>query len=151
MAYYLLFGFISLVLTVFFYPYVYSHTDWNPYVVWVAALSATTFIIYGLDKLLSGIGGARTPEKWLHLLAVLGGFPGGWLGMVVFHHKTNLRKHANVWIFLLLATLCHAILAYYWQPWVRWSPQPGLGGCAQHPLCSKHNAPTPLLHAHITS
>jgi uncharacterized membrane protein YsdA (DUF1294 family) len=119
MAYYLLFGFISLVLTVFFYPYVYNHTDWNPYLVWVAAISATTFIIYGLDKLLSTISDVRTPEKWLHLLAVLGGFPGAWLGMFVFHHKTNLRKHANVWTFLLLATLGHAILAYFWQPWVR--------------------------------
>ena len=48
--------------------YLYTHTDWNPYAVWVAALSVTTFIIYGLDKLTSKIYAARTPEKLLHLL-----------------------------------------------------------------------------------
>jgi uncharacterized membrane protein YsdA (DUF1294 family) len=113
-GYYLLFGLISIVLTAFFYPYLYNHTNWNPYAVWVAALSATTFIIYGLDKFLSCIRGARTPEKWLHLLAVLGGFPGGWLGMIAFDHKTNLREHAIVWAFLFLSTLAHGGLAYYW-------------------------------------
>lgn len=119
MGYYLLFGFISVVLMTLFYPYLYHHTSWNPYLVWVAALSATTFVIYGLDKFLSRMGEVRTPEKWLHLLAVLGGFPGGWLGMIVFHHKTNLRKHANVWAVLLLSTLGHAMLALYWRVWVR--------------------------------
>ena len=112
--YYALFGFISIVVVGFLYPNLYSRTDWNPYVVWLAAVSANTFLLYGLDKLLSKVDGPRTPEALLHLLALLGGFPGGWLGMFVFRHKTNLRKHLPIWGFLALGTLAHAALAYYW-------------------------------------
>ena len=57
---------------------------------------------------------AACPSKGTQRLAVLGGFPGGWLGMIVFHHKTNRREHGNVWAFLALATLTHAALTYYW-------------------------------------
>jgi uncharacterized membrane protein YsdA (DUF1294 family) len=54
------------------------------------------------------------PENLLHLLALLGGFPGAWAGMLLFHHKTNFRKQTAIWFFLILATLGHAVLAYYW-------------------------------------
>jgi len=114
MCYYLVFGLICVILIGSLYPFIYDNTDWNPYAVWIAALSATTFVIYGLDKLLSKTGNIRTPENILHLLALLGGFPGGWAGMVVFHHKTNIRKHFGIWAVLILSTLGHIALTYYW-------------------------------------
>ena len=116
MCYYFAFGFFCVAMIGVFYPLVYMNTDWNPYVVWVAALSATAFLMYGLDKLLSEIKiwEVRTPNLVLHVLAVLGGFPGGWAGMMVFHHKTNIRKHPDFWAVLTLSTLGHAVLTYYW-------------------------------------
>jgi uncharacterized membrane protein YsdA (DUF1294 family) len=116
MCYYLGSGFVSAVMAAALGLGLYSRTTWNPYAVWMAALSATTFAMYGLDKLLAQGGGerVRAPEGILHLLAVLGGFPGGWLGMMVFHHKTNYGKHPAIWGVLALSTLGHAVLVYYW-------------------------------------
>jgi uncharacterized membrane protein YsdA (DUF1294 family) len=112
--YYILFGLIAIAQVAFLYPHVYNHTDWNPYAVWVATFSTTTFVIYGLDKGLSKWTKTRAPEKLLHLLAMLGGFPGGWLGMIAFHHKSNILKHLNVWLVLGLSTIGHLALTHYW-------------------------------------
>jgi uncharacterized membrane protein YsdA (DUF1294 family) len=114
MRYCLIFGLIAAALAGFLYYLIYNRTDWNPYAVWVAALSGATFGIYGLDKLLSKINWGRAPEDLLHLLALLGGFSGGWAGMLVFRHKTNYRKQPAIWFFLILGTLGHAALSYYW-------------------------------------
>jgi uncharacterized membrane protein YsdA (DUF1294 family) len=70
--------------------------------------------VYGLDKGLAMIGWGRAPEKLLHLLALLGGFPGGWAGMLLFRHKINRREHRAIWFFLALGTVLHAGLTYYW-------------------------------------
>lgn len=113
MRYYLVFGLLAAAMAGFLYHWTYNHTDWNPYVVWLAALSATTFAVYGLDKRLSKSNSGRVPENILHLLALLGGFPGGWLGMLVFHHKTNFGKQPAIWIVLILATAGHLALAYF--------------------------------------
>jgi uncharacterized membrane protein YsdA (DUF1294 family) len=114
MCYYIGFGFLSIAMAGFLYPFIYNNTDWNPYAVWVAALTITTFCMYGLDKLLSKIGDVRTPELILHLLAVLGGFPGGWLGRAIFKHKTNVSEHPWFLIVLVLSTIGHGLLTYYW-------------------------------------
>jgi uncharacterized membrane protein YsdA (DUF1294 family) len=116
MCYYFGFGLISAAMAAAFGLGLYSRTAWNPYAVWVAALSGTTFVMYGLDKLLAQGGGesVRAPEGILHLLALLGGFPGGWLGMAAFRHKISSRRHPAVWVVLGLSTLGHAVLAYYW-------------------------------------
>ncbi len=91
-----------------------GQTTWYPYVVWVASLSITTFAFYGLDKTLSRLRAPRAPEVLLHVLALLGGFAGGWLGRAIFHHKTNARRHPLfVWV-LVLSTIGHGGLVYYW-------------------------------------
>jgi len=114
MRYYMSFGLLSSAIVAFLYLFIYSNTTCNPYAVWVAALTITTFVMYGLDKLLSKMGNARIPELILHLLAILGGFPGAWLGMALFRHKTNVREHPWFVPVLLLSTLGHGLLTYYW-------------------------------------
>ena len=114
MRYYVGFGLITAALAGSLFYWLYSQTNWHPYAIWVTALSGATFGIYGVDKLLATIGWGRAPENLLHLLALLGGFPGGWAGMAVFHHKTNYREHPSIWFFLILGTVGHAALAFYW-------------------------------------
>jgi uncharacterized membrane protein YsdA (DUF1294 family) len=114
MRYYFFFGLIAIVVVAVLHPSLYSRTNWNPYAIWIAAFSTATFAVYGLDKRLSISGGMRAPERLLHLLAALGGFPGGWLGMLFFRHKSNFRKHPSIWAMLLLSTLGHGALTYFW-------------------------------------
>ena len=55
----------------------------------VAVTSCACFIAYGLDKRRAAIGGRRVPERTLHVLSFLGGWPGAWLGQRQFRHKTR--------------------------------------------------------------
>jgi len=69
-----------------------------------AALSAVALVFYGWDKHRARTQGRRVPEVRLHALALLGGFPGAFLGMHVFRHKTRqLRFH----VVILLAAVLH--------------------------------------------
>lgn len=115
MCYYLFFGALAGVLSVYLTSTIYQHTDWHPYLVIVAGLSATTFLMYGLDKFLAKAdeNQTRTPELIFHILALLGGFPGAWLGMLIWRHKTNRREHALLWLVLILSTGLHLLLAFY--------------------------------------
>jgi uncharacterized membrane protein YsdA (DUF1294 family) len=63
--------------------------------VWLVFWSLAAFIAMGADKRRARQGLWRVPEKTLFLLAALGGAPGAFLGMHLFHHKT---KH---WYFRL--------------------------------------------------
>jgi uncharacterized membrane protein YsdA (DUF1294 family) len=48
----------------------------------------------------------------LNLLALAGGFAGAWLGMAIWHHKTNFRRHWGMFLILLVSTLLHGTLIY---------------------------------------
>jgi uncharacterized membrane protein YsdA (DUF1294 family) len=52
-----------------------------------AAVSIITFAVYGLDKAAAVRGWSRVPERLLHLLGLLGGWPGGFAAQRVFRHK----------------------------------------------------------------
>jgi len=59
------------------------------YLALVAVTSLASFAAYGLDKRRASTGGRRVPERTLHLLAALGGWPGAILGQRQFRHKTR--------------------------------------------------------------
>jgi uncharacterized membrane protein YsdA (DUF1294 family) len=83
---------------------------WNFYPVWLLVTSLITFLVYGFDKAQSKHNGSRVPESVLHLLALVGGFPGGWAGRIVFHHKTQKVSFTLV---LLISTALHIGLVYW--------------------------------------
>jgi uncharacterized membrane protein YsdA (DUF1294 family) len=74
---------------------------------WYSLLSIVLFILYGLDKAQAVASGRRIPERVLHSLALAGGFAGGLLGRIIFHHKT--RKPYFL-ILLLVSAAIHVIL-----------------------------------------
>jgi uncharacterized membrane protein YsdA (DUF1294 family) len=85
-------------------------TDWNPFLIWIGAVSLVTFILYGYDKAQAKAGGGRVPEIILHGLALAGGFMGGWLGRWIFHHKTRKLEFT---VILSISTVLYLGLAFY--------------------------------------
>jgi len=77
---------------------------------WVVALSITAFFIYGFDKSQAQQGALRVPEAILHLLSLLGGSPGAFIAMRVFHHKTS--KPSFQIVFWLIVAIQLGVLAY---------------------------------------
>lgn len=69
------------------------------FAIYVAILSAITFIVYIVDKILAKIDAWRVPEKVLLGLSLVGGAIGGLVAMLIVRHKT---KH---WYFYLLNVL----------------------------------------------
>jgi len=61
-------------------------------VVILAAMNLITFFVYGIDKWKAQHKRWRIPESALLGLAALGGSVGAWLGMRVWHHKTQHKK-----------------------------------------------------------
>ncbi len=52
-----------------------------------AVMSAATLIVYVLDKRAARRGDRRTPEATLHLLELLGGWPGALVAQRLIRHK----------------------------------------------------------------
>ena len=62
------------------------------YLIYLLAVNAVTFIVYGIDKYKAKHDNWRISEATLLLLAVFGGSIGAWFGMKVWHHKTMHKK-----------------------------------------------------------
>ena len=86
-----------------------------PYLAAVALMSTVAFAAYGFDKRRARMDGRRVPEKTLHLMALLGGWPGALMGQRVFRHKT--QKISFRIVFWLCVALHLAIVGgavYLW-------------------------------------
>src|SRR5262245_57980716 len=57
--------------------------------VWYAALSVIAFAAFALDKRRAQLDLRRTPERTLHTLSFLGGFPGAFAAMALVRHKNR--------------------------------------------------------------
>ena len=68
------------------------------------AISAVTFVLYGVDKSRAQRGKWRVSERTLLLFSFFGGGAGGLCGMYLFRHKT---RH---WYFVFIN-----ILGWLWQ------------------------------------
>lgn len=65
-------------------------------------LSLLTFFIYGFDKNAAETGRWRTAENTLHLLSLVGGWPGAWVAQRLFRHKVRKTSFmAGYWATVL--------------------------------------------------
>ena len=56
---------------------------------WAGIMSGGTFLLFGFDKWRAGrVNARRVAESFLLLVSALGGWPGGFLGIVLFRHKS---------------------------------------------------------------
>ena len=74
-------------------------------VIYLIAINVVTFFLYGIDKWKAKRSKWRTPEATLLGLAVIGGSVGAWLGMKVWHHKTQHKKFKYGLSLILLAQI----------------------------------------------
>ena len=59
---------------------------------YLVAINVVTFFLYGIDKWKAKRARWRIPESVLLGMAAIGGSVGAWLGMRVWHHKTQHAK-----------------------------------------------------------
>ncbi len=68
-----------------------------------AVLSALTFVAYAIDKSAARAGRWRTKESTLHLLSLVGGWPGALIAQQTLRHKSRKTSFRIVyWITVLL-------------------------------------------------
>ena len=77
--------------------------------------SLLSFAVYALDKAAAQRGGRRTPENTLHMLALVGGWPGAMVAQQRLRHKTKKESFRLVfWITVVLNLVAlGAVLAGY--------------------------------------
>ncbi|MBS7457354.1 DUF1294 domain-containing protein [Coralloluteibacterium stylophorae] len=74
-------------------------------VVVYATLSLVSYLMYGHDKAAAGAGRRRTPEASLHLVDLLGGWPGALVAQHRFRHKTVKASFQVVFWFTVIANI----------------------------------------------
>ena len=65
-------------------------------------MSAVTFVAFKLDKSAAVQGLRRTPEATLHMLELLGGWPGGLIAMIHLRHKNRKLSYITVFVCIVL-------------------------------------------------
>lgn len=79
----------------------------------VLLMSLACYVVYGWDKRSAAKGGRRVPEQTLHMLALLGGWPGALLGQRHFRHKTKKLSFLIVfWCIVLFHVAIVGTAAY---------------------------------------
>jgi len=76
---------------------------------YVFALSALTYRAYARDKRRAQQGAWRVPEWQLHLLELLGGWPGAFLAQRRLRHKCSKGSYLTVFWLIVLS---HQIVAF---------------------------------------
>jgi uncharacterized membrane protein YsdA (DUF1294 family)/cold shock CspA family protein len=97
-------------------------TDFPVEVSWAfALLSAVTYLLYALDKRAAQNKNQRTPEKVLHWLSVLGGWPGALIAQQQFRHKTRKTSFRVGFYFTVILNIAAVLyfIVYADQFW-RW-------------------------------
>lgn len=80
-------------------------------------MSLVTYAVYALDKSAARSGQWRTRESTLHLLALLGGWPGALLAQRQLRHKSGKTAFLLVfWFTVLLHGLLLATLLWQLPP-----------------------------------
>ena len=87
---------------------------WVAIVTWYIALSVVTFGAFAMDKRAAARGRLRIPETTLHVLELLGGWPGALAGQMLLRHKSSkLSYRVVLWLIM-------ALHVAGWGCWLAW-------------------------------
>jgi len=84
------------------------------YAGWTLLFSAINFILCGWDKRQAIKDRWRVPEKRLHLIELLGGWPGSWLAQRLFRHKTVKSSYRIIFGLIVLVHLSAWASLFAW-------------------------------------
>jgi len=87
---------------------------------WLGTTSCVAFALFGYDKWLAGRKGGRVAESTLCWMSVLGGWPGGLLGILVFRHKSAKGSFQFKFALALVVWIALLYAIWRWMP-VKWS------------------------------
>lgn len=77
-----------------------------------ACLSVACFVVYAIDKSAAAAGSRRIPETTLHLLALLGGWPGAIVGQQMLRHKSSKAEFRAVFWFTVIFNVAAFLLTF---------------------------------------
>ncbi len=77
------------------------------YVIFIAAMSVASFIVYFCDKIKAVKNEWRVPENVLLALGIAGGAVGALISMQLFRHKT---RHMHFYVVNIAAILGHVAI-----------------------------------------
>lgn len=80
--------------------------------IWLLALNLCALALYAWDKRAARRGARRVPEARLHLLALLGGWPGAWLAQRMLRHKSSKAGFQRM--FWTTAAVNVSVIAWLW-------------------------------------
>lgn len=86
---------------------------WIVVAVAYALMSAVTFLAFWRDKRAAAQNRWRTPEATLHLLELLGGWPGALLALRILRHKSSKRSY-RLTLWLIIGLHAGAWIAWWW-------------------------------------
>jgi uncharacterized membrane protein YsdA (DUF1294 family) len=86
------------------------------YLLLTVACSAIAFVLYGIDKQRAKKKQQRISERTLHVLNILGGWPGAHLAQRLFHHKSMKVSFRFVFWLIVVVHLCIIV----WGIWSGW-------------------------------
>jgi uncharacterized membrane protein YsdA (DUF1294 family) len=70
-----------------------------------AVVSAVTFVTYAVDKRQAMRQRRRVPERTLHLLELLGGWPGALAAQIIVRHKRRKTRYVLTFAAIVLIHL----------------------------------------------
>lgn len=110
---------IWLLAAVFVIVELFVHEAFRPgwmlaaYALLTLVMSGVGFVLYGIDKRRARHEKRRIPERTLHVIELLGGWPGALIAQRLFRHKTAKMSYRVVYWIIVLAHLSLAGYAVY--------------------------------------
>jgi uncharacterized membrane protein YsdA (DUF1294 family) len=99
---YTTFFLLANILFLVFCIAVWHFTQIHPVWIYLITISLITFLFYGYDKYQAKYNRIRIPGIVLHLLTLMGGTVGAFLGQILFHHKTKKWEFQLVFIMIVV-------------------------------------------------
>ena len=87
------------------------HSIYSWIALWYAIASLIAFVTYGIDKSKSMRKTRRIPESTLHVMELLGGWPGALVAQNVFKHK---RRKTSFMVLFWMIVIAHIAMWGYW-------------------------------------
>ncbi|MDA0294534.1 MAG: DUF1294 domain-containing protein [Planctomycetota bacterium] len=75
---------------------------WAAFFGWMCLASVVAFITHAWDKHCARHDRSRVPERRLHLLEAIGGWPGAVLAMMLLRHKVRKTSYLAVTAFIIV-------------------------------------------------